>query len=80
MRILGRALLDGAAWETPTAQLVAQVSKTKKFVSERIGALQSKKIELNDRGDVPLDPDAATPYRALAARCRYLALDRPDLG
>ena len=40
----------------------------------------ARKIELQDKGDTPLSPDAAAQYRALAARCNYLAMDRLDIG
>ena len=53
---------------------------SKKFVKKRVGVRQAQRIEPNDRGDEPLDAESASQYRALAARCNYLAADRPDIG
>ena len=41
---------------------------------------QAKRLELEEKADGVLTPELQTQYRALAARCNYLALDRPDLG
>ena len=42
------------------------------------GTVENKKLEDDDEGDY-LAPHLATAYRACAARCNYLGLDRPDL-
>ena len=34
---------------------------------------------VGENDEVPLEPDDATAYRAGAARCNFLALDRPDI-
>ena len=34
---------------------------------------------IQEDDDEPLNPDAANMYRAGAARCKYLGLDRPDI-
>ena len=43
------------------------------------GNKQKEKLELLDRSEYTLNSRDATMYRALAARCNYLAQDRPDL-
>ena len=49
-----------------------------KFMKKRVGAREAKRMELlEDPGEV-LDSEQATAFRALAARCNYLSLDRPD--
>ena len=52
----------------------------KKKFGKRVGVRQAKRIELQDKGEAPLDAEQATHHRAMAARCNYLSLDRPDLG
>ena len=50
-----------------------------KFQKKRLGTKAVKRVEvLENCGDV-LSEEAATQYRALAARANYLALDRPDM-
>ena len=53
--------------------------KSNKF-AKRIGAKTAKKIELEKNAAFTLSPQDATTYRALAARCNYLAQDRADLS
>ena len=52
-----------------------QANKFKK----RLGAKKAKRLELAENASGALGPEDATMYRALSARCNYLALDRPDL-
>ena len=84
VRTLNDMLVNGAAWETSTAQLIASISKpargSKKKAFTRVGVRAAKQLELEEHGSAPLEADAATQYRALAARCNYLAADRPDIG
>ena len=47
---------------------------------KRVGAKTAKKLEMSENGTHALSPADATTYRALAARCNYLAQDRPDLA
>ena len=35
--------------------------------------------EYDEQGDEPLGPSDATSFRGMAARCNYLAADRPDI-
>ena len=67
--ILERTLRDGAAWETPTVELLAAAVKTKKkFIKKRMGNKAAKAHErLECVGDL-LDEDASTMFRAVAAR------------
>ena len=48
--------------------------------AKRVGAKKAKRLELDDRSEYTLNSQDATMYRALAARCNYLAQDRPDLA
>ena len=78
--ILRRVLRDGAAWEVPSIELLAKVSKStkKKFVKARLGTKAAKNYEkLQNAADL-LDEEASTMFRALAARYLYLAMDRPE--
>lgn len=73
--ILERTLRDGAACETSTVELLAQVSKAakKKYRKARLGTKAAKQYErLENVGD-ELDGDAAAIFRALSARFLYLA-------
>ena len=54
-------------------------TNTNKF-KKRLGAKKAKKLELAENADFTLSPDDATLYRALSARCNYLAQDRPDIA
>ena len=47
---------------------------------KRKGARAVRKIEHEADQDNRLTPEAATTYRALSARCNYLAQDRPDIA
>jgi hypothetical protein len=47
---------------------------------KRLGAQKAKKLELDERSEFTLSPSDATMYRALSARCNYLAQDRPDIA
>ena len=47
---------------------------------KRIGAKKAKKLEIDPDSSFHLSPADATMYRALAARCNYLAQDRPDIA
>ena len=48
--------------------------------AKRVGAKQAKKLELSENAEFVLSPKDATTYRALAARCNYLAQDRADIS
>ena len=78
--ILDRVLRDGAAWETPTTELIAKVSKAgkRKFAKARLGSKAAKKAERMETTENELTGDAATVYRALSARILYLSMDRPE--
>ena len=78
--ILERTLRNGAAWEVPTSEIIAKISKKKKkkFTKSRIGTKAAKQHErLECVGDL-LDDEASTMFRALAARFLYLSMDRPE--
>ena len=47
---------------------------------KRMGAKKAKKLELAENADFTLSADDATMYRALSARCNYLAQDRADIS
>ena len=74
-------LLDGVDWETPSHELAAGVPKPLKPKSmHRLGQRAARKIKLEEPGGDPPGANAATQYRAPAARCNYLALDRHGVG
>ena len=75
-RILCETLLDGPAWEMSTAEMILAVSK-KTFKAKRVGAKASKALEFESKGEI-LVASEATLFRALAARAKYLAMDRPE--
>ena len=78
--MLHSVLCNGAAWEEPTAILIAAVSKKKKFKPKRVGSKAAKAYErLQDVGEILTDLEA-TDFRSLSARANYLALDRPDIA
>ena len=77
--ILERVLRNGAAWEVPTVEYIAKVSK-KKFVKARLGSKATKKAERMETCGDELDDEAATLYRALSARLLYLSMDRPEIS
>lgn len=76
-----RALVSGPAWEQPTHEIIAAISKPsakrKKFLKKRVGCA-AKRMEQLDRVGETLGPEECTMFRALAARCMHLSLDRPD--
>ena len=77
---LRKVLRDGAAWETPTAEMIAKISKSSKnkFQKARLGTKAAKNYEkLENVGDL-LDEEESTMFRALSARYLYLAMDRPE--
>ena len=74
--MLHRTLVNGAAWEPTTADIVMKVSK-KTFKPKRVGAKAAKALEFESKGEV-LNQSEATLFRALAARANYLAMDRPE--
>lgn len=45
-----------------------------------LGAKKAKKRKLSEDNELTLSPADATMYRAIAARCNYLAQDRPDIA
>ena len=47
---------------------------------KRLGAKKPKKIELAENAEFTLSAQDAATYRALAARCNYIAQDRPDIS
>ena len=75
-RVLRHVLLDGPAWEVPTAEIVMKLSK-KTFKAKRVGAKAAKAMEFASKGEI-LSASEATLFRALAARANYLAMDRPE--
>lgn len=77
--ILENVLRDGAAWETPTVELIAKVSK-RKFAKARLGSKAAKHAERLEQCGDELDDEAATLYRALSARILYLSMDRPEIA
>ena len=79
-RILRRALLNGAAWEARPEDLIATVSKKKKFEKKRLGTKAVKAAERLSDASGNLDAESATMYRALSARVNYLANDKPDIA
>ena len=54
-------------------------NKNNKY-AKRVGAKKAKKLEITSDSSFTLNADDATTYRALSARCNYLAQDRPDLS
>ena len=77
--ILENVLCHGAAWEVPTTELIAKVSK-KKFAKARVGSKAAKSAERLENSGEELDGEAATLYRALSARMLYLSMDRPEIA
>lgn len=58
----------------------AAVSSNTKPKIKRLGAQRVRHIERLQSTGATLDADEATAYRALAAKAKYLALDRPDMA
>ena len=81
-QILEKTLRDGAAWETPTVELIAKITKkkTNKYAKQRLGSKAAKHAERMESGGEDLDEEAATLYRALSARILYLSMDRPEIA
>ena len=80
-QILEKTLRDGAAWETPTVELINAVSKKpKKYGKQRLGSKAAKLAERMESAGEELDVEAATMYRALSARILYLSMDRPEIA
>ena len=77
--ILENVLRNGAAWETPTVELIAKISK-KKFAKARLGSKAAKHAERLEQCGEELYGDDATLYRALSARILYLSMDRPEIS
>ena len=78
--ILRHVLRDGPAWETPSVESLAKITKSSKnkFLKARLGAKAATNYEkLENAADV-LDDETSTMFRALAARYLYLAMDRPE--
>ena len=74
--------IDGMGMDTEGYIFAATRTKpatTNKY-AKRVGAKKGKRLELDDRSDYTLNFQDATMYRALAARCNYLAQDRPDFA
>ena len=71
--------VEGSAWEEHVSDIIAKLSKSKKF-KQRLGARTAKDVErLRDPRKISSEEEA-TDFRALAARANYLALDRPDVA
>ena len=49
-------------------------------IKMRQGAKATQKLEQLESVGHELDPREATSFRALSARCNYLAQDRPDIA
>ena len=60
-----------ASVRTPSSKPKAQ---------KRKGAREVKQVEMQADENQKLTAESATTYRALSARCNYLAQDRPDLS
>ena len=78
--ILRAVLVDGAAWETSTDQIVAQLRSKNTFKKKRLGSRAARRFETLTSPDSIVKAEEATSFRALAARANDLALDRPDVA
>ena len=78
--ILQRTLRDGAAWEMPTVEVIAKMSKTSKnkYLKKRIGTKAAKQYEKLENVSDLLDSETSTMFRALSARFLCLSMDRPE--
>ena len=78
--ILERTLRNGAAWEVPTVEIIAKLNPAnkKKFLKARLGTKAVKNYERLESAGDELDAEAATMFRALAARFLYLSMDRAE--
>ena len=65
--ILEQVLRNGAAWEVPTVEYVAKVSK-KKFTKGRVESKAAKDAERMECIGDELDEEASTIYRSLSPR------------
>lgn len=74
----------GTVEKSVNAPMMAAAKRTKPINSnkykKRLGAKQTKKLEMSDDANGNLSPQDAAMYRALSARCNYLAQDRPDIS
>ena len=79
-KIIEQTLRNGAAWEVPTIELISKLTKAskKKFVKARLGTKAAKNYERLENAGDELEGEAATMFRALAARYLYLSMDRPE--
>ena len=78
--ILEQTLRNGAAWEVPTIEHISKFTNAcnNQFVKARLGTKAANHYErLESVGD-ELEGEAATVFRALAARCLYQSMDRPE--
>ena len=80
MHKLRDVLMNGAAWETSTTQVVFQLQAESRYKRKRVGAEAAKKLERLRNPSANLVGDDATLFRALAARANYSPLDRPDIS
>ena len=80
--ILERVLRNGAAWETPTAEILAKVGKNnnKKFAKACLGSKTAKSAERMETAGGELVGEAATMYLTLSARLLHLNMDRPEVS
>ena len=78
--ILRRVLRDGPAWETPSVERLAKVTKSSKnkLLKARLGAKAAENYEKLEHAADLSDDETSTMFRALAARYLYLAMDRPE--
>lgn len=77
-QILRHTSLEGANWETSSAACLAAFAVAKK--NKRLGAnAVNKQDALEDVVEVLTDAQSRV-FRALAARCGYPSLDRPDMA
>ena len=70
----------GAAMDMSSVVYAARTKPVHLSHKKRVGAKQSKKLEIDPDGQFNLSPADATTYRALAARCNYLSQDRFDIS
>ena len=75
---LRRGIYDGM-FDIDSVNAIRTPSARKKFKG-RQGAREVRKIEQETLDGTKLTPEAATMFRAVAARCNYLAQDRPDIA
>ena len=78
-KVLRRWLFDNPMGDLPPVTAVRTPSAQSKH-QKRQGARAVRKIEHAANEASQLTPEGATSYRALSARCNYLAQDRPDIA